>query len=199
MRAAIVITLLVAATSLQAQASGWPNKRQGFWVGFGVGDGSARIDCTYFCGSSRTDAASGYLRLGGTLSSHVRLGGEVNLWMPPGDLTSDVIEVGTFVALWYPRRTSAFYVKLGVGAMRYRANARVADITSLSANAPSATLGFGYEVRIQRGISLVPSIDVLTSSRVRLDYSLGFSEPPPAPPDVRINLVQAGLGVSWQR
>jgi len=81
--------------------------------------------------------------------------------------------------------------------VRYRSPAQDPDDNSLSADAPSATIGVGYEVRVNSGVSLDPWINVLASSRVRMDYHLGFSAPPPAPPDVRINVVQAGLGVTW--
>jgi hypothetical protein len=195
--AIVIATLLSSTNFLQAQETGWSNKRQGFWIGFGVGEGSARIDCTYFCGSGRADGASGYLRMGSTLSPHVLVGGEINVWTPSGDITSRVIGLASLVVLWYPSRTGALYLKFGFGRMRYRSYAQVADATSLMADAPGAMFGIGYEVRVRSRVSLVPWIDVLASSRVRLDYNLGFIGPPPAPPDVRINLVQAGLGVTW--
>ena len=198
MRAVIVMaTLLASASILQAQATGWPNTRQGFWIGTGLGDGSARIDCGYFCGSDRVNGVSGYFRFGGTLSPHLLLGGETDLWVPPGDLTSEIIESASLVVLWYPSQTGAFYLKLGLGGMRYRSYAQVADATSLYADALGATLGAGYEVRVRSQVSLVPWINVLASSRVQLDYHLGFFEPPPSPPRVSFNLVQAGLGLTW--
>jgi hypothetical protein len=200
MRVAIVITtLLASATGLHAQATGWPNTRHGFWIGFGMGDGSAGFDCNYFCDSDRLNGVSSYLRLGATLSSHVLLGAEINGWVNSDNLVTEAVWVASVVILWYPSGMGASYVKLGLGGMHYGTGTGVADFTTVSANAPSATLGVGYEVRVRPKVSLVPWIDVLASSRVGLDYRLGFSEPPPSPPDVRINLVQAGLGVTWQR
>jgi hypothetical protein len=87
-------------------------------------------------------------------------------------------------------------LKLGLGALRYGTSSGV-DASTLSADAPSATIGAGYEVRVGSRISLVPWVNVLASSRVHLDYPLGFIMPPTSPPDVLITVVQAGLGVTW--
>jgi hypothetical protein len=199
MRNVVLIATLLASTSvLQAQATGRSNTRQGFWIGAGVGDGSARIDCNDFCGSGRVSGVSGYIRLGGTLSPHFLVGAETNGWVNSAGFGTDAIWVASAVVLWYPSRTGASYLKVGLGGMRYgTSNGGVADITTVSAEAPSATLGAGYEVRVGPRVSLVPWINVLASSRVRLDYHLGFIMPPPSPPDVRINVVQAGLGLTW--
>jgi hypothetical protein len=142
------------------------------------------------------DGFSGYLRLGGTLSPHLRLGGETNVWLRD-DFGLDFVSAASLVVMWYPSPIGASYLKVGIGGMRYTYAGPTADHTDLSATAPSVMLGVGYEVRVRSRVSLVPWIDVLASSRVRLDYNLGFIDPPTSPPDVRINLVQAGLGVTW--
>jgi len=196
MRAFIVIATLLACSRLtEAQATGWPNTRRGFWIGFGMGDGSARIDCTFFCDSGRRDAVSGVIGSGFTLSPHVLVGGEATGWLSRS-ISRNGIWTASAVVLWYPSRTGASYLKLGIGWLSYRAYPEVADATGLLADAPSATLGAGYEVRVGPRVSLVPWINVVASTRVTLDYRLGFSEPPPLPPTVRFNVVQAGLGVT---
>ena len=197
MRVAIVITtLLASATGLHAQATGWPNTRHGFWIGFGMGDGSARIDCTDFCYSDRLNGVSGYIRMGGTLSPHLLLGGETNGWVNSDGLVTEGIWVASVVVLWYPSRTGASYFKLGLGGMNFSTGSGAADISTESANAPCVTLGIGYEVRVRSRVSLVPWINVLASSRVGLEYHSVWFEPT-SPPDVRINVVQGGLGLSW--
>ena len=52
-----------------------PQTRKGFWIGFGFGYGS--LSCT---GCSSTGGVSGYLKMGGTVSPHLLLGGESNGW-----------------------------------------------------------------------------------------------------------------------
>jgi hypothetical protein len=196
-RIAIVITtLLASATGLHAQATGRPNTRHGLWIGFGMGDGSARIGCTDFCSSDRLNGVSGYIRVGGTLSPHLRLGAETNGWVTSNGFGTDAIWVAAAVVLWYPSRTGASYLKLGVGGMHYGSgNGGVADIPTESANAPCVTLGIGYDVRVRSRVSLVPWINVLASSRVGLDYHSVWFEPT-SPPDVRISVVQARLGLT---
>ena len=203
MRALILIaTLLACGRFAQAQATAQPNIRHGFWIGLGVGGGSAHTNCSYpICSSDRLGGASGYIGLGGTLSPHIRLGGETNVWVCPQGFGTEVIEFASLVAQWYPSRRGASYVKVGVGGMRLNSsNGGVADIPSYNAYAPGATVGVGYELGVHSRVSLVPWINVLASSTVALDYHLGFIDldPPTSPPDVRINLVQAGLTVTWQ-
>ena len=202
MRASILIaTLLACGRFAQAQATPQPNTRQGVWIAAGVGGGSAQTNCSYpICGSDRWGGASGYIGLGGTLSPHVRLGGETNLLVSSNGFGSDVIELLSLVGQWYPSHTGGFYVKVGLGAMRLNSgNGGVADITSYKADAPCAMLGVGYELSVNSRVSLVPWINVFATTRVALEYHLGFINlaPPTSPPDVSINLVQVGLGLTW--
>jgi hypothetical protein len=204
MRVVILIaTLLASGRFAQAQATPQPNTRQGIWIGVGVGGGSAQTNCSYpICGSDRLGGTSGYIGLGGTLSPHVRLGGETNVWVRSNGFGTDVIEFVSLVGQWYPSRTGASYLKVGLGAMRLNSsNGGVADIRSYKADAPSATLGIGYELNVHSRVSLVPWINVFATSSVALDYHLGFInlDPPTSPPHISINFVQAGLGLTWHR
>ena len=70
---AIVSALLLLGAS--AASAQHPQTRKGFWIGFGLGYGS--LSCT---GCSSTGGVSGYLKLGGTVSPHLLLGGETNGW-----------------------------------------------------------------------------------------------------------------------
>src|SRR5437762_13844835 len=55
-----------------------PQTREGFWIGFGFGYGSLGFSCD---GCSGTEGApSGYLKLGGTLSPNLLIGGETDGW-----------------------------------------------------------------------------------------------------------------------
>jgi len=202
MRTVILIgTLLTCGRFAQAQVTAQPDTRQGFWIGLGVGGGSSQTNCNYpICSSDRLGGASGYISLGGTLSSHVRLGGETNVWVRSNGFGTDMIGFASLVAQWFPSRTRASYLKVGLGAMRLSSsNGGVADITSYTADAPGATIGVGYELSVHSRVSQVLWINVLGSSTAALDYHLGFInlDPPTSPPDVSINLVQAGLAVAW--
>ena len=58
--------------------------------------------------------------------------------------------------------------------------------------APSGSLGAGYDVRVGRNFSLTPFINALATSGVK--FKLGGVE---VTSDIKINLVQLGLGVTW--
>jgi hypothetical protein len=185
----LVVALLLAGAVQQAAAQR-PNTRDGFWISFGLGDGSAGLDCNS-CGNDRIGAFSGYVRLGGTVSPNWLLGGETNGWFHSEGGTDEAIGYASFVALWYPSRTGAFYLKLGLGGMSYRAD----DGTDvLTATAPSASLGAGYEFRVGQNFSVVPYLNSLASSAVTLKLNgstVSTSE------DISITLVQFGVGLTW--
>ena len=200
MRAIILIAILLASSRLvQAQANGWPNTRQGFWISFGVGDGSGRINCTYFCllsSYNRDFGHSGYVRLGSTLPPHILLGAETTGWLRD-HYSQDVVVSASAIALWYPQRAGAAYVKVGVGGTRFRryhATAATLDGMDIRATAPSVTLGVGYEVRAGRGISLAPWVTYLATPTVALH---GFTAPPLTRAQFNVNILQGGLGVTW--
>ncbi len=185
----LTATLLGLATTLAAQGR-HTNARQGFWVGFGFGSGSVGLSCDS-CGTDRIASFSGYLRAGGTLSSNVLLGGETNGWAHSEGGVDESVGYGSLVVLWYPSSTGAFYLKAGVGGMSYRGDDGV-DV--LTATAPAASLGLGYEVRIGRNFSIVPYLNSLASSAVKLKLN---GEAFSSGEDISITLVQFGLGVTW--
>jgi hypothetical protein len=200
MRTVILIaTLLAGGRFVQAQATGWPNTRQGFWISLGVGDGSARINCTYFCllsAYSRHFGHSGHVRLGSTLSPNVLFGGEATGWLRD-HYSQDVVVSASAVALWYPKRAGAAYLKVGVGGTRFRryhATRATLDGMDIRATAPSVTLGVGYEARAGRGVSLAPWVTYLASPTVPLH---GFTAPPLTHAQFNVNILQGGLGVTW--
>ena len=74
--AALGVLLIVTMPALSAQH---PQTRQGFWIGFGLGGGSAKVSCTG-CTTGRETGFTGFLKMGGTLSPKVLLGGESSGW-----------------------------------------------------------------------------------------------------------------------
>jgi hypothetical protein len=191
MRTLMLIATLLACGSSTApgQSTRRLNARQGFWIGFGVGGGSAKFDCAS-CIDEFYTVGSGYVRLGGTLSHSLLIGVESSGWAySRGGSSHELIAFGLFDVLWYPSATGALYVKFGLGGMTYRAKDQGVDV--LTATAPSASVGLGYEVRVGRDVSLVPYVNGLASSTVR--ERVGGV---PSDEDIRIKLFQFGLGVT---
>lgn len=75
--------------------------------------------------------------------------------------------------------------------MTYRADDGVDELT---ATAPSASLGVGYEFRVTPNLSVLPYLNSLATSAVELKLN---GQPIPTGEDISINLVQIGLGLTW--
>jgi hypothetical protein len=142
------------------------------------------------CSTDRTSGSAGYLRLGGTLSPIFQLGGESNGWFHSSGGVDETLGFASFIANIYPSRAGAFFLKVGIGGMSYRADDGVAVIT---ATAPSGSLGAGYDIRVGRNFSLTPFINSLATSAV--SFKVGGVTI--TTDDFKVNLVQIGLGVTW--
>jgi len=81
MRAIARVLAMTCFLALGTAGRAWaqhPQTREGFWIGFGFGYGSLGFSCS---GCSGTEGApSGYLKLGGTLSPNLLIGGETDGW-----------------------------------------------------------------------------------------------------------------------
>ncbi len=153
-----MVRLLVAAgvlassggSALQAQH---PQTRQGFWIGFGGGYGSAGVSCDGCGNTDREGSASGFLKLGGTLSPSVLLGAEVNGWSKSeSGVTVNLGNVSAAVYL-YPVKTSGFFVKGGAGLSVHRTTG---GGNTLDGTGWGLIGGLGYDIRVGRNISLTP-------------------------------------------
>ena len=190
---ALALTVLCAG-SLAAQKKpdpgANPNPRQGFWIGFGLGAGSVGADCAN-CDNSRTTGFSGMLRLGGTLSRHLLLGGETNGWIHSESGVDESMGFGSVVLLWYPSATGPFYLKFGLGGMNYVAKG---GGNKLTATAGAGSFGAGYELRLRPNMSLNLFVNALASAAASFKLN-GVSAP--SGEDIKLNLVQLGLGLTW--
>ena len=152
-----------------------PQTRQGFWMGFGFGVGSFGCQgCEH-----RLTGGSGYFRLGGTVSQTVLLGVETNAWSKDEEGASLVVTQLNSVAYLYPRASSGFHFKVGVGLATIDIDA--APFGGRESGA-GLLLGLGYDGRIGRNVSLVPFLNLLAAS-------VDGGSPS--------NMVQVGLGLSW--
>lgn len=148
-----IIVLLAAATPLEAQA----NRREGFWWSFGFGGAQGKLVCDICADESKVDL-SGEVRLGGTLSQHWLLGGEVNGWTGKGGtgtVTRRALSA-TVIALWYPWAEGALFLKGGAGVIAYRA---VDGVDAITATRPAFELGTGYEWRVAPAFSISPFVN----------------------------------------
>jgi hypothetical protein len=159
--------------------------RRGFWFGLSLGAG----------GESNDVAGSGYsdlfyqptisLRAGGTVGSHLRLGGEVLSWFDEeGDAVAS-LSSALFVAQFYPLSSAGLYFKGGVGIGRNAIDFN--DGFNVGDTGFAGLLGAGYELRLGRRLYLNPVVDLVGHSYSgRLGG--GYAE----------RLVNFGLGILFQ-
>jgi hypothetical protein len=169
----LLVTLLAAVWPATAFA-GPPQTRKGFWLSFGLGYGSARVECDQCTAGSREGSAAGWFRLGGTISNHVLLGWELNGWLKndKGRLQSSedltrTLGNSAVVAVIYPRAASGLFVKVGAGLSyaglppRPKTFCQPLDLVCLGAidkgahgNGFGMTAGVGYDFRIRANLSI---------------------------------------------
>ncbi len=186
-----VLTTIMAlgwANGLPAQqSSARPNTREGFFVGFGAGVGNEHFNPkTTAAGVSGSQyGPSLYFKIGGSASQSVILGAELYGWGDPESFSGRGVGSVTFFGQFYPRSAGAFFIKGGLG---------VATIENGSSSAPgsffdddseqigfSGVIGVGYDWRIGKNTSLVPTIDLYLQ-----DYS-----------NFRERILVMGLGVMF--
>ena len=179
----LAVLLIATLTASVAQAQK-PNTREGFWIGFGFGVGSVG-----FGGDvedhDRSTSLSGYLRMGGTLSQKVLIGGESNNWV--GSIHGIENTVGFLggVVLFYPSATGSFYLKGGLGLVAWQQE-------RLTGYGLGLSLGMGNEFRMGDNFSINLFLNAIASSGVEVKgsgNSTGHNLDP--------NLVQLGVGVGW--
>jgi hypothetical protein len=146
---------LPAATGMAQRADRPPVQHRGFWIGFGLGGGAAFAD---YAANNRA-GLGGYVRMGGTLSRKVLLGGEAGGWardIGGGTFSESGL---TAVALFYPTGPGVF-LKAGAGfagwAWRFTAGSTT---TTTTAGGFAATAGVGYDLRLGTNLFLTPSLD----------------------------------------
>ena len=108
----VVLSVALAWGAAPAHAQ-YPQRHDGFWIGFGLGYGSAGVTCDGCSRVSRQDGVSGFLKLGGAPSHSVLIGGAINVWgHSDGNATETMGNVTASLYL-YPRRRSGFFVTRG--------------------------------------------------------------------------------------
>jgi hypothetical protein len=169
-----------------------PPARSGFWMGFGLAYGSARVSCKEaglpICDRTEsTGGPSGLLSAGWTLTPKILLGVEASVWaghtnagqaatfddffLAQGPTLGGVSLAGYF----YPFRSRGLFVKGGAGPA-FHVPSREGIPTSWGWG---WTAGVGFDLRVSRDLSLTPVVSVQFAS---------IGDTPLYPPDeTRVN------------
>src|SRR5581483_11527955 len=149
-----VTATLVACAALCGPLAAQSGPRSGFWFSAGFGYGSANVSCDGCIDSSRVGGTSGFLRIGGTLNPHLRLGGTVEAWTHTSGDVMETLGNLTFSAYYYPNlRKNGLFLEGGVGLSTYRANTSPDQITGTGFG---LTVAVGYDYRVGTTIWLTP-------------------------------------------
>jgi hypothetical protein len=135
-------------------------RRSGFWGALGVGAGAEAFDLRDGRGYSEDlHRPTVSLRLGGTPSQHLRLGGEILGWInDQGDHTESITSV-LFITQFYPAPVTGLYLKGGLGLGSNEV--QVDDGFGVGDTGFAGLAGAGWELRVGRRWFLNPAVDVV--------------------------------------
>jgi hypothetical protein len=154
---------VVAGSLLLSSADAWaghPQERTGFWIGFGVGYGSAGVNCDDCDLDERESSFTGFFKLGGTLNERVLLGMESNGWFKEEDGGTLILGSVTGTVTFYPSATGGFFLKGGVGLSYIDTEFREGSFSvGLDKTGWGVLAGIGYDVRVGRNFSLTPTVN----------------------------------------
>jgi len=133
-------------------------ERRGFWLGLGIGAGGESNDLASGGGYSEAFYQPTIsLRAGGTVSPHLRLGGEVHAWINEEVDAVESLSSALIIGQFYPFRTAGLYLKGGLGIGRNAVE--FDDGFDVGDTGFAALIGVGYELRLGRHVALNPAID----------------------------------------
>ena len=186
-RVAVLLAGLCAAAS--AARAQYPQRRDGFWIGFGLGYGTATVSCDNCNFGPRTGGVTAFLKLGGAPSRNLLIGGAINGWAHSDGSATETVTNATASIYLYPRRRSGFFVTGGLGLSSYHIN----STPSWDGTGWGWTAGAGYDLRFGRDVSLTPVVNY-TWGDVG-DVNLGSSGA--VFTRWRQNVLDVGLGVTF--
>lgn len=160
--------LSLIATPLLAQGHGGGLRevrystpgRSGFFIAGGLGGGYESFKTDGFNWTDEELGAVFHLKLGGTPSRTVRLGGEFSGW---GEDEAGVEEfVGSLMGIvqLYPSPSGGFFLKAGAGPSYF--NQKVFDgfgYVEVDDNGFGFNLGAGWDFQVSRGLTIGPVFD----------------------------------------
>jgi hypothetical protein len=174
-----------------------PQERKGFWFGAGAGYGSADAHCDVCNGGERAGGPTLSLRLGGTLSEHILLGGELNFWTKEQEGVTLNLYNYSGTVTFYPRASSGFFIKGGAGLSSIDTEVRQGTtVTTRNIGTGLGVIaGAGYDLRVSRKISITPALDFLYGNQGPT-FEIGLAPPGP---DLswKYNVLGLSIGVTF--
>jgi hypothetical protein len=136
--------------------------RGGFWGSFGLGAGGESYDLRD--GAGYNDVLyrpTVDLRLGGTVSQSLRLGGEALAWIDDQGDRTETVSSFLFIAQFYPISTSGLYLRGGAGLGRNEVDFKDGFGFGVGDTGFAGLVGAGWELKVGRRIYINPSVDLV--------------------------------------
>ena len=163
-------------------------RRAGFWLAASLGAGreSFDVDADGLGYSSSMTEPTVALRLGGTVSEHLRLGGETIVWFHDVRGGTESVASLLLVGQYYPLRRAPIFLKAGAGLGRSGVDFR--DGVSVTDVGFAVALGGGLEIPVNRRLAIVPAVDWIQQYYSGGREVLAYRE----------RLLHVGVGVMFQ-
>jgi outer membrane protein with beta-barrel domain len=171
----VAISLSVALLTLcsaPAAFAGWPHERDGAFLGFNLGGGSAGIDVPGV-ETNREGGLGGNFRVGYAFSPQFAAGLEGNMWTKDVDNETWTFSVGGAALTYFPGATG-FFLRGGIGVGTVDYSFDQGGITySSSDDGFGFLVGTGYEWRLSRKFALGPQFDY-SHAKVNDNLSMNY-------------------------
>jgi hypothetical protein len=178
------------STTAAAVPAAAPSTRKGFFMSAALGYGSAGINCDG-CSANRENGLSGYLRIGGTVNPHLRLGIESDGWAKTIQGVDEQIGFLTADAYVYPSVSKNFWIKGGFGAAMSKESDNVNEIKAVGTGVAA---GIGYDWNLRGGnFAIVPYASYHRQLSGNLKYNGTDSGVSP-----NTNIFQFGFGLGYR-
>ncbi|MCG8469474.1 MAG: hypothetical protein MJB57_14920 [Gemmatimonadetes bacterium] len=179
---------LAAAMAVGTAADASAQTREGQFISFGLGGGFDQISCEVCSGTPKSGLA-GFVRFGGTVSDRLLLAAEFDAWTKGEEGVRQILGSLTAVALLYADPEARVHVKLGAGAVGYRASEDGDDLTALT---PGVIAGLGYDYPIGETLSLSPFANLVVAPFATLK-----ADGDPAVSGATLAMLTGGLSLTW--
>lgn len=156
-----VSLLLLAVLTVPADGQNPPSRRAGFWGGFGFSYVRRRATCTECGPQGGPGAPGGSLRFGYTVSRHLLLGIETDLWSQAN--YGRRAGAKTIGVTWYPSARRGVFLKAGYGSTWFHRQVGTDDDNRAQfarASGPGGMAGIGWDLQASPTVSFTPSVTV---------------------------------------
>lgn len=147
---------LAVAVVVPAVANAQQPVRQGIWGAVAGGYGTAKLGCSNCGDIAREGSFSGSLVVGGTLSSSLLFGLEVDGWVKT--INNDPLRLGGLNAIlqWYPAASLGLFIKGGVGLAYARGDLQYPTSVFVDDSGLGYLLGLGFDFPVGSGLAISP-------------------------------------------